>query len=436
MKQLIVAVVVVVILYTPLTALAQDFEVEDLKYSLLGNGNVEVSGGNVSGNLIIPEKIEVRGRELTVISIGKNSFNGKNLTSIKLPSSIRIIDENAFINSSLSSINFPESLYFIGERAFENTQLDSIFLPKSLAKHPYWRDTGIAQFAFKGCKKLRVVEFDIEGCAAGPGSGNPEIEPIRVYAGAFDDCDNIEKIIYNGAPPIFDPYVNNYKTTTFPKIVKEFATLYCPIEYIGKGRRFRIDEAMEGFAIIKPIPKSVTLFEISQKKEALKEKVANELLSAMKTGSIGYVGSNFVCGTSKFLFFRGDPKIHDIYTKNDSTFILINKKKNELIHCKFNNFIEEVKTVRYDDHNFTVISAIYNESKKIAIFKCEVEYIYTVFMGNQYGYRSSTEHKTNFCLWYNGQVYRIDMKFSDYINKLFIKVKNEDDVEYKRMVAE
>ncbi|MBD5284874.1 MAG: leucine-rich repeat protein [Bacteroides sp.] len=434
MKQIIL--VVTVIICASITVLAQDFEVEGLKYSLLGNGNVEVSGGNVSGNLIIPEKIEVRGRELTVVSIGKNAFNGKNLTSVKLPSSIRTIGENAFINSSLYSINFPYSLYFIGKRAFENTQLDSIFLPQSLAEHPHWRDTGIAEFAFKGCKKLRVVEFDIEGCATGPGSGSPEKEPIRVYAGAFDDCDNIEKIIYNGAPPIFDPYVNNYKSATFPKVVKEFAMLYCPIEYIGKGRRFRADEAMEGFATIKPTPNSVPLFELSQKKEALKEKVANELFAAMKTGSIGYVERLFVCGKPSNILFKGDPKVDDIYTKNDSTVILINKKKNDLIHCKFNNFIEQIKTVRYDDSNFTIISAIYDETKNIAVFKCDVEYISEVFMGNAYGYQRSTKYKTDFCLWYNGQVYRIDKKFRDYMNKLFIMVKNEQDVEDKRMLAE
>ncbi|MBD5343155.1 MAG: leucine-rich repeat domain-containing protein [Bacteroides sp.] len=427
MKQIIL--VITVIICASISSLAQDFEVEGLKYSLLGNGEVEVSEGNVSGNLIIPEKIEIRGRELTVVRIGKNSFIGKDLTSIKLPSSIRTIDENAFINSSLSSINFPESLYFIGKRAFENTQLDSIFLPQSLAEHPHWRDTGIAEFAFKGCKKLRVVEFDIEGCAAGPGKGSSEKKPIRVYAGAFDDCDNIEKIIYNGAPPIFDPYVNNYKSTTFPKIVKEFATLYCPIEYIGKGRRFRVDEAMEGFATIKPTPKSVPLFELSQKKEGLKEKVTNELLAAMKTGSIGYVDRLFVCGKPSNILFKGDPKIDDIYTKNDSTVILLNKKKNDLIHCKFNNYIEQIKTVRYDDSNFTVISAIYNETKNIAIFKCDVEYISEVYMGNAYGYQRSSKYKTDFCLWYNGQVYRIDKKFRDYINKLFIMVKAKEDPE-------
>lgn len=50
-------------------------------------------------------------------------------------------------------------------------------------------------------------------------------------------------------------------------------------------------------------------------------------------------------------------------------------------------------------------------------------------MGNAYGYQRSSKYKTDFCLWYNGQVYRIDKKFRDYINKLFIMVKAKEDPE-------
>lgn len=267
-----------------LSAFAQDIEVDGLQYKLLGDGKLEVVGGNVKGNLIIPEKIEYRGRELTITSIGNRAFSEANINSVELPSSIRTIGERAFSNSTVSSINFPYGLYFIEKRAFEGSQLDSIFLPRTLAEHPHWRDTGVAEFAFKGCKKLRVVEFDTEGCASGPGTGCDETNPIRVYAGAFDDCENIETIIYNGEAPIFDPYVDGYKSITFPKIVLEFATLYCPAQNIGGERRFRVDYAMEGFAVIKPTPKTASKYAQYLKNKKLKEKVENQLNIAIKTG--------------------------------------------------------------------------------------------------------------------------------------------------------
>lgn len=422
----------ILVISVVMSASAQDIEVGGLKYKLLGNGKLEVVGGAASGNIVIPEKIEFRGRELTVTSVGENAFSGAKINSVKLPATIKTIEERAFINSTINSVNFPMGLYWIGKEAFENTQLDSIFFPKTLANHPHWRSTGIGEFSFRGCNKLRVVEFDTEGCAGGPENffESSETNPIRVYAGAFDDCDNIEKIIYNGKPPIFDPYINDYKSRTFPKIVLEFATLYCPAWYIDKGKRF------EGFAVVKPLPESVPIYDLNQRKKSMKEKVENQLTAAIKTGSVGYVDRNFICGIKPFFPAKGDPKIENIFSENGTTVIVINQKKNQSIHCKFNYFVEKVKVLSYDSSNFTEISAIYNDADNIAIFKCEVEYISEVFLGNSYGYSRYTKHATDYCLWYNGQVYRIDKKNYDFINNLFKDIENEQKEEEVRILSD
>lgn len=47
-------------------------------------------------------------------------------------------------------------------------------------------------------------------------------------------------------------------------------------------------------------------------------------------------------------------------------------------------------------------------------------------MGNSSGYRRYVSHKTHYCLWYNGQVYRINDKFSTYLNNL---IKDVEDAE-------
>lgn len=388
---------------------AQEIEVDGIRYSLLGEGKLKVIGGTGNGKLNIPDSVKYRGRTFVPTVIGKGAFLNSDISSVFLPSTLRVIEERAFMNTSISEINFPVDLYWIAKEAFENTQLDSVFLPKTLAEHPHWRDTGVGEFAFRGCKKLRVVEFDTEGCAAGPGTGWSEKKPIRVYAGAFDDCDNIEKIIYNGEPPIFDPYINGYKSRTFSKIVLEFATLYCPAWWIDKGRRFVADYAMEGFATVKPIPETVKIFENIQWEKELKETINNILSKAKEHGSIGYTQGYFVCGIKPFLGSKGDPNVQSIESNGDSTIIAFDKKKNQTISLQFNEIVKSVNTIKRDDYDYIVVDAICSTNADVVIFKCTRTY------SNYYRNGKDTEY----CLWYGDKIYRIDNKYYEQIESLF-----------------
>ncbi len=425
--------IVVLIVSATITAIAQDLEAEGIKYKLLGDGKLEVVEGTITGeSLVIPERIEFKGRELTITQIGEHAFSGAKITSVKLPSTIKVIGERAFINSTVSSINFPFGLYLIGKESFENTKLDSIFLPQTLCIHPTL-NTGVEKFAFRGCKNLRIVEFDEAGY---PSDGNNIIplpkgmnnkQPIRVYAGAFDDCDNIETVIYNGAPPTFNSYyINGHKSVTFPKIVLEFATLYCPIQHIGSDCSYR---AMDGFATIKPTPESIPIYEYSKKVKAQKETISKELTKAIKSGSLGYTQGIFICGIKPFFPAKGDPKVDNISEKDGSTEIEFDKKKGTSLLTRFTYCVNDFKKIDNGNSGSTTISAINNEENDVTIFKCKIK------QDKVYFDRIQTVHSTQFCLWYNNQIYRIADNSYEYLSKLFDDITNTEKMELQKILS-
>lgn len=411
MKHYVLAAILLI--SVTITAFAQDFEVRGLKFKLLGKERVELAGGNVSGLLIVPEKVEFEGRKLIVSQIGERAFSGAKLDKVILPRTIKAIGKHAFSNSTVSSINFPFGLYLIGQGSFENTRLDSIYLPRTLCYHPHWRETGVEEFSFRGCKNLRVVEFDDAGH---PEDGYNELlsdsqkkenEPIRVYAGAFDYCDNIEKVIYNGEAPIFDPYINGYQSKTFPEVVLESATLYCPAESIGRDRRFMADCAMDGFTTIKATPGSEERY---KRHKAFKER----LTFAMEKGSIDYVDGNFICR------LKGNP---EFFYQGDSTKIILNKKKKQEITCKFSQYAESFQKIDGSSIPGTEFDAIGNDDLSIIIFKCK-----TTHTSPSTGELQST---TQYCLLHNDKLYRIKDRFYSYLNKLFKIVKNTQNLTLK-----
>lgn len=67
-----------------------------------------------------------------VTAIGLDAFNGKDLESVSLPSTLETIGNQAFAGNQLTSISFPSGLTSIGELAFVANQLTSIVLPDSV----------------------------------------------------------------------------------------------------------------------------------------------------------------------------------------------------------------------------------------------------------------------------------------------------------------
>lgn len=79
------------------------------------------------------------------------AFQGAQVTTVTLPSTVIALDDFAFCQSALSSIKMSENIVYIGEQAFAATKITSMTVPNGL------RDLPDAVFA--GCESLTSVTF-------------------------------------------------------------------------------------------------------------------------------------------------------------------------------------------------------------------------------------------------------------------------------------
>lgn len=167
---------------------------------------VLLSGKDASGDIVIPS---------TVTKIADNAFyNNQNITSVKIPSSVKEIGTAAFAGTNikevvipgsikripsnafeqckkLAYVTFEDGIETIGSCAFSGCDLTSIDLPTSITK--------IEAGAFRGCKKLKTVKsgsnitadetaFDgtiVEGNPGSNGGGNGDDDGTTVTSPGF-----------------------------------------------------------------------------------------------------------------------------------------------------------------------------------------------------------------------------------------------------------
>ena len=196
---------------------AQDVQFQDIHYTVDENHlTAEVaSNPKASGELLIPEKIDVGQNTYTVIAIGDKAFKGcKSLTTIVLPPSIERVYRSAFdgtgimlkkenwvdgclwIDSILIATDknikprfvVPEGTRLIAAGAFQgNKTIQRVELPASVTRidHETFRDCKnlqkvewpdgleeVGQEAFKDCIKLQT----------------PDLSGMRVGKNAFKNC--------------------------------------------------------------------------------------------------------------------------------------------------------------------------------------------------------------------------------------------------------
>ena len=122
-------------------------------FSLVDSGKID-AGNNVSGALIIPEKVNDGNSDYTVTSIGFDAFyRCYDLTSVEIPNSVTSIGEFAFYEcTGLTSVVIPNSVTYIGRSAFYGcSSLTSIEIPNLM--------TYIDDATFKYCSGLTSVEI-------------------------------------------------------------------------------------------------------------------------------------------------------------------------------------------------------------------------------------------------------------------------------------
>lgn len=149
---------------------------------VFGTGNMEngYSGSNSGSGALAAfrEGVETLNVNEGITSIGSmlfHSYSGslykyypKNLKTVNLPSTLKVIGHTAFQGSAITNITLPEGLEEIGRSAFLNTPLQEITIPSTV--------TTIGQSAFEG---TNLTEVNI------PSS----VETIEAYA--FSDIDNL-----------------------------------------------------------------------------------------------------------------------------------------------------------------------------------------------------------------------------------------------------
>lgn len=177
----------------------EEFDEGGLHYSIanyITNVNdCEVSAKSWDGELDIPSSISHGGRSFVVNSL--NFFGCKNLTSVRIPSTISEIPECAFSGcKSLRSVEIPSSVTTIGAEAFMGCQaLRAVELPDAV--------TQITENLFKGCWRLRKVQFGPNvttiGESAFQGCEFLQHLPLpdsvrRIEKSAFEGCKNLVDI--------------------------------------------------------------------------------------------------------------------------------------------------------------------------------------------------------------------------------------------------
>lgn len=166
-------------------------------------------------------------------------YNCRSLTSLKLPKTIKKIEQNAFYNcQSLKECTLPESLSEINDKAFSKTKLSEVTFPASL--------TSIKYKAFSECSDLKTLRFT-----------SPSVPTFN--ENAFEDCSKLEKIYVPKAS--LNDYKDKLKLTQKVQFIGEdpktaginsLATSKDAVEverYNAKGQR--INHPVKGMNIIK-----------------------------------------------------------------------------------------------------------------------------------------------------------------------------------------
>ena len=112
--------------------------------NLVSVNDILIDGKAASGNIeILPH--------ITIICNGAFK-NNTNITAVKLPTYLKLIDREAFYGTTgLTSISFPDLLDTIGTSAFEGSGLTELYIPGNV--------TSINSGAFRSCLFLEYVEI-------------------------------------------------------------------------------------------------------------------------------------------------------------------------------------------------------------------------------------------------------------------------------------
>ena len=206
----------------------KEFVADGFNFIILNTSEVAVypnKNNHYKGHLIIPEKVNYKGKEYKVVKVGHCIYHttksytsfmhwgfyyNNDITSVTIPYGVTTIGERAFMNcENLISVSIPNSVTTIEVDAFDRCKsLNSIVIPNSVKQ--------IGNSAFSSCSALASVTI--------PNNG------IDISIGAFFcSCDKLEKALYTSDLFIHLPenYQGDYKIPEGIKTVADGAFHSC-----------------------------------------------------------------------------------------------------------------------------------------------------------------------------------------------------------------
>lgn len=116
-----------------LPASAEQFAVGSLNFEIVDNEAMVVYSPEAEGDIVVPSSVVYNGAQYAVTALGENALSNSGITSVILPSTMRVLGTWSLNSTQIASIELPEGLESIGEGAFQYcSNLTSITFPSTL----------------------------------------------------------------------------------------------------------------------------------------------------------------------------------------------------------------------------------------------------------------------------------------------------------------
>lgn len=230
--------------------------VDNVRYRMSGSVAIADSCCSDSGIITVHDSVSftecpqhLRG-VYPVTEVGSYCFNGKNITGVSLPNTLRKLGTACFSScTELINITLPNSITEIGQGAFSHSGITSINLPNSVVRLPenvflgceslesihapyIWE---IRDKCFYGCTSL--IEIDapsawvFDGSSEGTFEGCSNLQTVRLGGGVsykcFYGCANLEYVECN---------INPYDYCGWGHYIRKYAFRGCTsLKYINIG---------------------------------------------------------------------------------------------------------------------------------------------------------------------------------------------------------